>query len=293
MKYLFVINPISGGIDKTSIIKTIKSSFATGFLFFYTTGYGDKEALMKEIEKFQPNIIIAVGGDGTILFCSEVIMKLPTKPLLGILPTGSANGMAKELHIPDNYVEAIDIIKKRENESSLDLIQINKDIYCLHIGDAGLNARIVRDYTEDGQRGYFTYAKYFFEEVKKAETFISTIVADGKEYQFEGYMLAVSNAMHYGTGVKVNSISNPSDGKFELSCMSDIGFGTFLRAGLSALDIDFVNEEKEQIISCEKAKITFNRPVTFQVDGEMIGEVSGFEAEIIKSAVTVITKKVL
>jgi len=173
----------------------------------------------------------------------------------------------------------------------LDLIEINKSFYCLHIGDAGFNARIVRDYTYDENRGYFTYAKYFFEELKDAEPFVSSIVADGKEYVFEGYMLAIANAMRYGTGIKVNYISNPSDGKFELSCMTDISLGTFVKAGLSALDIDFSNDDNQQIISCKKAKVKFNREVTFQVDGELIGKVLGFEAEIIEKAVTVIVKK--
>ena len=289
MKYLFVINPVSGGLDKADVLLKIKTSF-NDYLIFSTTGTTDKELLSELANKSKPEVMIAVGGDGTILLCSEVLMKLESKPLLAIIPAGSANGMAKELHIPHNIDEAITIVKNHENESPLDLIEINKKFHCLHIGDAGLNARIVRDYTEDGNRGYFTYAKYFFEELKRATPFVSHIIADGKEYKFEGYMLAIANAMRYGTGVKVNYISNPSDGKFELSCMTDIGLGAFVKAGLSALDIDFAEEDNQQIISCKKAKIKFNRPVTFQVDGELIGKVDGFEAEIIENAVTVITK---
>lgn len=292
MKYLFVINPVSGAIDKATIKSKINDTFDL-FTIYYTKGKEDKGSLLDEIHSFKPHIVVAVGGDGTILLCSEVVMAMTVKLLLGILPAGSANGMAKELHIPERIDDAIQIIKNNEQQTPLDLIQINDDIYCLHIGDAGLNARIVRDYAEDGSRGYFTYAKYFFEELKHAKTFVSTIIADGKEYQFEGYMLAIANAMRYGTGVKVNYISNPSDGKFELSCLTDIGVGTFVKAGLSALDIDFANDKKQQIISCKKAEVKFNRPVTFQVDGELIGKVEGFTAKIIENAVTVITKKPL
>jgi diacylglycerol kinase (ATP) len=290
MKYLFVINPVSGGIDKTSALMKIEMAFED-FIIYYTKGKIDNELLLNRIKEFQPNILVAVGGDGTILLCSEVLMKVGNNIVLGVIPCGSANGMARELNIPSDTNSAIEVIQKHEKESPLDLIQINKDIHCLHIGDAGLNARIVRDYTEDGNRGYFTYAKYLFEEVKKATTFVSHIVADGKEYKFEGYMLAIANAMRYGTGVKVNSISNPSDGKFELSCITEIGLGSFVKAGLSALDIDFADEGNQQIISCKKAVVKFNRPVTFQVDGELIGKVNGFEAEIVENAVTVITKK--
>lgn len=292
MKYLFVINPISGGLDKTSTLMSIESSFED-YLIYYTKGENDRRLLSSSIKECQPDVLVAVGGDGTILLCSEVLMGLEGKILLGILPVGSANGMAKELHIPEDIDYAVQILKAHDHEVPLDLIEVNKKFHCLHIGDAGLNARIVRDYAEDGERGYFTYAKYFFEELKKATPFVSSIIADGKEYEFEGYMLAISNAMRYGTGVKVNYISNPSDGKFELSCLSDIGIGTFVKAGLSALDIDLAHEGNQQIISCKKAKVKFNRPVTFQVDGELIGKVREFEAEIIEKAVTVITKRLI
>ena len=290
MKYLFVINPVSGAIDKATIKSKISQSFDL-FTIYNTKGTEDQSLLFDEVHSFNPDVIVAVGGDGTVLLCSEVIMQMSIKPLLGVLPAGSANGMAKELHISDNIDEAIQVIKKNEQQTPLDLIEINDNIHCLHIGDAGLNARIVRDYTEDGRRGYFTYVKYFFEELKNAKPFVSQIIADGKEYQFEGYMLAIANAMRYGTGVKVNYVSNPSDGKFELSCLTNIGLGTLVKAGLSVLNIDFAEQEKEQIISCKKAEVKFNRPVTFQVDGELIGQVDGFTAEIIESAVTVITKK--
>jgi len=290
MKYLFVINPIAGGIDKLSMCKKIEEEFKYHKIYL-TKGEQDEKLIINEVETFNPDVLVSVGGDGTILLCSEVIMKVSNKPLLGIIPAGSANGMAKELHIDHNISDAIAIIKNHENETPLDLIEINEKFHCLHIGDAGLNARIVRDYSEDGNRGYFTYAKYFFEEVNKATPFVSHIIADGIEYKFEGYMLAIANAMRYGTGVKVNYISNPSDGKFELSCMTNVSIGSFVKAGLSALDVDFADDENQQIISCKKAVVKFNKPIIFQVDGELIGDVTGFSAEIIEKAVTVITKK--
>ncbi len=290
MKYLFVINSVAGGFDKAFILMQIDDEF-DDYAIYYTKGKNDKKLLLEDIKIRQPAVLVAVGGDGTILLCSEVIMLAETKPLLGIIPAGSANGMAKELNIPEHTDLAIGIIKAHEHTVGLDMIEINKTIHCLHIGDAGLNARIVRDYTEDDNRGFFTYAKYLFEELMHAEPFISHIVADGKEYRLEGYMLAISNAMHYGTGVKVNSVSNPSDGLFELSCLTDIGLATIIKTGLSALNFDFAKNENNQIISCKKATVKFNRLVTFQVDGELIGKVKGFEAEIIEKAIAVIVKK--
>src|SRR5690606_25000736 len=60
--------------------------------FLITTGKNDKQELKKQIKKFHPDLVYAVGGDGTInLVASELInSNIP----LGIFPAGSANGLA-------------------------------------------------------------------------------------------------------------------------------------------------------------------------------------------------------
>ena len=112
MKYLFVLNPVSGGFDKDSLLLKIENSFSD-YRVYTTNGQADNQLLAEEISKYQPSILVAIGGDGTILLCSETIMRMAEKPLLGIIPAGSANGMAEELHIPHDYDSAIDLIKKK------------------------------------------------------------------------------------------------------------------------------------------------------------------------------------
>src|SRR5215471_2457627 len=112
MKLLFIVNPISGGVNKEPFLKDAQqlcNRYGITLAIFKTTGKNDKEQLWKIVEKEQPNKIAAVGGDGTVLFAATSLLdfKLP----LGIIPKGSANGMAKELHVNANAIEALkDII---------------------------------------------------------------------------------------------------------------------------------------------------------------------------------------
>ena len=73
-----------------------------------------------------------------------------------------------------------------------------------------------------------------------------------------------------------------------MSCFSGISLEIIKK---EVLNFDFADNENNQIISCKKATVRFNRLVTFQVDGELIGKVLGFEVGIIEKAVTVIVKK--
>jgi YegS/Rv2252/BmrU family lipid kinase len=287
MSHLFVINPVSGDLDKALIRDQIDLKF-DGHDFYYTSGSNDKLLLGQKILDLSPQKIITVGGDGTVLLVAETLQDIDKKIPIGIIPGGSANGLSRDLEIPSAVESAIEKILKSESSIGLDLIKINDEYHCIHIGDAGINARIVRDYANDERRGLFTYAKYFFEELSKAEPFKAKIITDSRSFETEGYMFAIANSMRYGTGVKINYVSDATDGLFEISILKEKGISTLLKAGLSALNIDFEEGNDQETISCKSAKIQFSHPVMFQVDGELVGKVSELEAKILESAIEVI-----
>src|SRR5690606_13162341 len=137
---LFVINPICGDNDKSSITETINSwaqSSGESIEIWKTTGKNDKENLDKKVQENSPHKVIAVGGDGTVLLCASVVMNTNIK--LGILPMGSANGMSVELRIPQNIDDALDVVYNGNSQKSDMLLFNNKDLG-IHISDIGLNA---------------------------------------------------------------------------------------------------------------------------------------------------------
>src|SRR3954451_16130442 len=100
---LFVINPISGGKLKVDYEEGIKKYFEPlphKIEFFLMNGKNDAEELEKTIEQVKPHKVVAVGGDGTVGMVAKKIFG--TDMQLGILPAGSANGMARELNISPN-----------------------------------------------------------------------------------------------------------------------------------------------------------------------------------------------
>jgi diacylglycerol kinase family enzyme len=88
----------------------------------------------------KPDRVIAVGGDGTVQMAAKQL--LGTDIPLGILPAGSANGMARELELPNTSEEALQVIVEGITRSA-DVIRINNTDICLHLSDIGLNAKLV------------------------------------------------------------------------------------------------------------------------------------------------------
>ena len=223
MKLLFVINPISGGVDKEPFIQDAEAAckrYGIQYRIFKTTGKDDEKHLDETLLQFKPDKVASVGGDGTTLFTAVALMNKDIP--MGIIPLGSANGMATDLFVNTKPIKALEDVIMSEVVVGLDMLVVNDEYYFMHIGDVGINARIVDAYSRDKNRGIATYAKYFMEEVRKLTPYKINIKANNETYMEEGLMVGLCNARKYGTGIPLNLKGNPMDGKFEIVVIKNI-----------------------------------------------------------------------
>ena len=290
MKLLFIVNPISGGVDKEPFLKQAKilcKNYGLEYDIFKSTGVNDKEEALKILYESKPTKVISVGGDGTTLFTS--ILLLGTGYPMGIIPLGSANGMATELFVNPSPIEAFKDIIMSDIVEGLDILKINNKFYTLHIGDVGINASIVDSYEKDENRGMTTYAKYFIEELKQLKPFPIKVVTNEETIETHVLMSAICNSRKYGTGVPLNIVGNPMDGKFEIVLIESINLSSLLKAGLSAFDDKFYDNQTGQVLSTSMAEFIFDTPRLLQLDGEVIGKFKNISIELLAGAVNLIT----
>ena len=290
MKVLIVVNPISGGVDKEPFLKEAKElldKYGISYRIFKTTGKNDSENLKQELNDYQPDKVASGGGDGTTLFTALTLKD--TRYSMGIIPLGSANGMATELGVNPKPIEALRDIIMSENVAGLDILKINDTYHSMHIGDVGINAQIVAAYEKDPNRGMITYAKYFLAELNCLKAFDVRINSNQKTKNYKAYMVAICNSRKYGTGVPLNTDGNPMDGKFEIVVIDEINSNALVKAGLSAFNDSFMDSHTGHEISTDYAEIEFQKPRLLQLDGEVIGEFKQLKIEILKSAVKYIT----
>src|SRR5690606_17281909 len=106
----FVINPKSGyGGEKNleNFISERSESVVFDYQSILMTG-DDSQHISDTIIEYKPDLVAAAGGDGTINLMAGLLAD--TGIPLAIIPLGSANGMAKELHIPNKIESALDIL---------------------------------------------------------------------------------------------------------------------------------------------------------------------------------------
>ncbi|WP_020526636.1 diacylglycerol/lipid kinase family protein [Flexithrix dorotheae] len=281
-KLLFIINPISGGWSKTAFIDSLEAySKKYNFLYeiYLTTGNKDKQTLQQIISLNPPEILVAVGGDGTLILAAGLILHTNIK--LGIIPFGSANGMAAELNIPTNKEEAFRVLFHGKN-IKIDVIKIDNKYNCVHIGDIGFNAKMVKAFEKEKKRGRLSYARQFLREFKFSQTVKFKIVSENGSYESSAHMIAFANARKYGTKAVINPIGKLDDGYFELCIIKRISFKVFLLILLATITGSLYKSKFVKIIRCKKAKIVLkkSKKMTLQADGEILGERNKIQLEL-------------
>ncbi|MES2239651.1 MAG: diacylglycerol kinase family protein [Bacteroidota bacterium] len=265
---IMVVNPVSGGLDKALLIELV-SHYAQQLNYnlycFETTGVDDLQKLREYYEQYKPERVIIAGGDGTIKLVAEALERHDV--IFGILPVGSANGLATDLGLIQSTEENI-AIAFQDHVVAIDFITINNKM-CIHLSDLGLNAELIRNYEKSTIRGKLGYALQVFNTLFHAEeSFFVRVKMNHQLIETKARMIVIANSQKYGTGVTINPIGIMGDGKFELIILKKINFLVFTRIVMGEIGVP---SDAIMVISINKAHLTIDRPISFQIDGEYCG----------------------
>jgi len=274
---IMIANPVSGGIDKSEIIQAA-ANFAVKEnlnLVLYETSADNDTAKIKALYKeFTPERIIVAGGDGTIKLVAEALESEDF--ILGILPAGSSNGLARDLGLPKVIEENLPIAF-HNTFLEMDMIVVNGK-KSLHLSDLGLNATLIKNYHEGSMHGRWYYALQAFKTLIDTDIdFSATISCNNKLTEYQARMIVIANSKKYGTGVVINPNGVMNDGKFEIIILKNLDLFVFGKIITGNMPME---SEDITIISTDKATIKTNFPVSFQMDGEYYGAETEFNIDM-------------
>ena len=290
LKVLFVVNPRAGNREGGRLELAIsEESRNQGFeyLIYRIQSSNEEKNIQQEISEYRPDIIGVAGGDGTVNLLARILKGQQT-PLL-IIPLGSANGMAKELAIGNRIDTALQLITSGI-EKRIDLLNINGNI-CIHLGDVGLNASIVKRFDKDPKRGLWTYARHLYKELFLIDVYKFNINIDGQQIKRKAVSVTFANASKYGTGAVINPLGRVDDGKFELVIIKPFPKIHLLSITWKMFIGRLQTSEFVEVFSCKKAFIVTSKRTTLQIDGEVIGKTKEIDVEVLPLAVNMLIPK--
>lgn len=284
-KVLLVINPVSGDTDKKPLIDMIGDFLGDNIesSMYATTGIDDIGILRKKLRADRPDRLLVIGGDGTIKLAAQVCHEQQVS--IGILPAGSANGLATDLGLPEDTKKALSVALG-EKIIKMDALEIDGSIG-LHISDLGINAELIKNYSDSAVRGHFGYFVNSIPTLWETEgPYRFSILANGEMRHVDAIMVAFANSKKFGTGAVINPNGKIDDGKFEVVLFKKLDVVQVLRTlnGKIDMDSDFV-----EVIQTTKVRVTTEKPVSFQIDGEFNDDIQEVNVTIIPNYVSIAT----
>jgi diacylglycerol kinase (ATP) len=265
----FIINPISGGINKQEFPSLIgryldRNQFDVEINFTRSTEHNIQ--LAKDAVQQQKDIVVAVGGDGTINNVAKQLVG--TGILFGIIPQGSGNGLARHLRLPLDSRKALKVINKLHRKN-IDTGMANDEFF-INVAGAGFDAHVSWMFANAPKRGFWSYTKITLNEFAKYKSQSYELIVDGQSITKDAFIICVANGSQYGNNAYIAPQANLDDGFFDISVMKPFKTHQMPAIGLEMFLKKYNNSRYVDALKGSDVVIKRAEAGVFNIDGEPV-----------------------
>lgn len=278
-KIKIIVNPSSGKEQTLTKVKELITLFSQdGFKvnICFTKKKYDAEKFASEDEN--EDLIICMGGDGTLNEVVNGMYKANIKTPLAILPGGTVNDFATALNLPSDTNKFYNMIK-RMKVKPVDL-GIAGDRVFANVAAGGLLTKVAYQ-VEDEKKSMFGRLAYYTEGLREISKFRSggskdLIEVDIKCDEFTGkekiLMFIIANSASVGGFKNMAPKANVYDGYFDVLIVKEMNLKDLPTLLGSFLESKHIIHDKIKYIRTKEITISANKEVKIDTDGEEAGD---------------------
>ncbi|ATP41949.1 diacylglycerol kinase [Solibacillus sp. R5-41] len=238
-----------------------------------TTGAGDATKATIDAVNRQFDIVIAVGGDGTLNEVVSGVSQCENRPKIGLIPMGTTNDFARAVHIPRKIDEALDIIIAGET-IPVDVGILNEERYFINIAAGGRITELTYEVpskmkTMLGQLAYYLKGIEMIPSIKATQM---TIEMDDEVFDGNAMMFLCGLTNSVGGFEKIAPDATINDGLFTVMILKECNIADFVRIASLALRGEHLNDERLIYRKASRVKVTSEAEVHLNLDGEYGGD---------------------
>jgi diacylglycerol kinase (ATP) len=229
---------------------------------------GDIERVAEQCGDFE-SLVIA-GGDGSIHQAVNGLMKIPMqkRPVLGILPVGTANDLAFALRLPQRLVQACEVIASGRI-FGMDVGMVNQR-YFVNVASAGLLTDVS---TKVDQRikntlGQLAYYLKGLETLPTYRPFRVKFEHEGVIFDEDILLLLIINGLSVGGLRNIVPRASLTDGKLDVLIIRQTGWPDTLRILLNVLRGEQVDHARIEQFQTRELLIHTDNVTCCDLDGE-------------------------
>ncbi len=250
---------------------------------------GHATALAREAVAAGADLVIAVGGDGTVNEVARGV--LGTTAALGIVPIGSGNGLARALRVPLRPARALAALESGVRRP-MDVGRLNGGLF-LNVAGTGFDAAVGAAFQRAGRggsrRGFFGYLRLSLNEVLRFRPQPLVLAANDERLEVRPFMVTFANGPQYGSGAVINPGGRLDDGRLEIVLFD---YGRPVLDVLWAAPRLFVGGldrvKRYRRIVTTRAAVTAESPLEIHRDGDPIEPAGRIDVELVPRALDVI-----
>jgi diacylglycerol kinase (ATP) len=285
-----VINPVAGNSDPGAIQEALDQWLTDGYELevYETTGHECVSEIIRSALARGVDTFVAVGGDGTVSGVAEGLVH--TGIPLGIVPTGTGNGLARDLCIPMELEDALGLLTGEHAVREIDAMQVGDRFFFLGMS-AGVTAMAMSStHPEDKRRlGRIAYLWRGLGQLLGAQPLRFTLMVDGQRRQWRASEVMIINSSGIGQPyIRWGADLQLDDGRLDVFVVRTRAALDYLILAWNTLrsrqrhdpSVDYFNAEHRVDIDCD-------RMLPVQADGDVIGH-TPVQAHVVPAAVQVI-----
>lgn len=286
-RILFIINSIAGTHSKATFPKMIdrlidKSKFDSRVVFTEYAGHAEKLACEARNEGY--DVVVAVGGDGTVNEVGRALVHSQTA--LGIIPCGSGNGLARHLQLPMSLKHSMEVINGCEIHE-LDYGIINDHPFFCTCG-MGFDAFISGKFAEAGKRGPVTYIENVLSEGLKYKPETYEIVDENGTIKKKAFLISCANASQYGNNAYIAPQASMSDGLLDVIIMEPFNVLDAPKISVDLFNKTLNKNSKIKIIRTKALNIRRKSNGLVHFDGDPVMTGSDISIRLMEKGIRVI-----
>lgn len=232
-RLMAIINPISGTASKQDADRTIKrmgERYGYEVDIRFTTGPNDATRLAREAIELGYYGVIACGGDGTVNETASALCG--SSVVLGIVPMGSGNGLARHLNVPINLRGAMRVIGENRVRNCDYATANDRPFFCTF--GVGFDADVTEKFSHKPKRGLTRYLQATLDELIKYHSEDYVIMTDNQVLSEKAMLVACCNASQYGNNAYIAPRASIKDGLLDITVVHK---GSPLKLAMAGFDI--------------------------------------------------------
>jgi len=288
-KAILVYNPIAGDRSIASRIDYIIGRFQKEGILLqpFRVTEDENNELEYVLKHNNYKYIIASGGDGTLNYVSNLMLKLGLGVPLGVIPAGTCNDFASMLNISPDLDENIDTILAGKTVK-VDVGLINGKDYFLSSCAGGVFVDVSYSTNNDLKRNFGPFAYYLkaLGEVTNLKSVMLRVETEDTVVEQEAFMFVIINGKHVGGFDNILKNADYSDGLMDIiivKCCKHINLASIF---FKVLSNESINSKHVITLKAKSCEIKADKELVLSVDGEK-GPSLPVKVEFIRQALDV------